>query len=505
MLTENEFKDFVAQGYNRIPLAANLLADLDTPLSIYLKLANLPHSFLFESLQGGKTWGRYSIIGLPSVSRIEISGKAASYYVDNEKTDEIDIENGLDCVGEYLGQFKVPKLPDLPPFSGGLVGYFGYNTLASVESHLGQTGIPDPIDAPDIYLMLAEEVLILDNLSGTLKVIVHADAQCPNGYHRARERLEQISAKLVEVSEYQRCTASPAERSIAKVQCSFEEKEFKVAVDRCLDYITAGDVFQVVLSQRMSTRFDAHPIELYRALRTLNPSPHMAFMDIGKLQIASSSPEILVRCLDNEVTVRPIAGTRPRGLSAEEDEKLARELLADSKELAEHLMLIDLGRNDVGRVAEIGSVKLTEKMKIEKYSHVMHLVSNVVGTLRKDLSAIDILKASFPAGTLSGAPKIRALEIVEELEPEPRGIYSGAIGYLGWHGNIDTAIAIRTAIIQNGVVHVQAGAGIVADSQPEMEWQETLNKAKGVLKAAEMANAGINRRIPGNAIEIPSR
>lgn len=493
MLTEVEFNQYASGGYNRIPLALELLADLETPLSTYLKLCDQPYSFLLESLQGGETWGRYSIIGLPCSHRLEISGKQARYFCQSELIEETTVDNTLACVAEYQQRYKVPEIAELPRFSGGLVGYFGYNTINAIEPHLGNNNAPDPVGAPDIYLMLAEELVIFDNRSGRLSLIVHANGELEDGYQRASKRLDELSSKLRHPAANLHPDLSENAGRKSIVRTSFEEKDFKAAVNTCLDYIHAGDVFQVVLSQRMSTPLHTRPIELYRALRTLNPSPYMFFMDLGEFQIASSSPEILTRSLDGEVTVRPMAGTRRRGATALQDEQLAAELLADPKELAEHLMLIDLGRNDVGRIAEIGSVKLTDKMTIEKYSHVMHIVSNVVGELRADLNALDVLKATFPAGTLSGAPKIRALEIIEELEPEQRGIYSGAIGYLGWHGNMDTAIAIRTAIIRDGMVYVQAGAGIVADSKPENEWQETLNKAKAILAAVEMANHGLHK------------
>jgi len=495
MLTETQFKQYAANGYNRIPLAIELLADLETPLSTYLKLCDQPYSFLLESLQGGETWGRYSILGLPCKNRLEISGKDARYFGELGLINDCATDDPLETVREYQSRYRVPEIDELPRFSGGLVGYFGYNTINAIEPRVGNMAATDPIGAPDILLMLAEELVIFDNLSGRLSLIVHASTDVENGYGIASKRLEKLATMLHQPMTEQPQYVSPTAESKGTVTSSFAEEDFKAGVNRCLEYIKAGDVFQVVLSQRLCTDFNARPIELYRALRTLNPSPYMFFMNLGDFQIASSSPEILVRSLDNEVTVRPIAGTRPRGATLSEDEQLAAELLADPKELAEHLMLIDLGRNDIGRIAKIGSVKLTNKMTIEKYSHVMHIVSNVVGELSENLDAIDVLKATFPAGTLSGAPKVRALEIIEELEPEQRGIYSGAIGYLGWHGNMDTAIAIRTAIIRDKKVYVQAGAGIVADSIPESEWQETLNKAKAILTAVEMVNHGLHKPI----------
>lgn len=491
MLTEKEYSMYAGRGFNRIPLAIDLLADLETPLSTYLKLCNQPYSYLLESLQGGETWGRYSIIGLACSERLEVRGKQVCYFAGENLREQISVDNPLEVVREYKARYRVPEISGLPPFSGGLVGYFGYNTVSFIEPKLGNQSTPDPIDAPDILLMVSEEVVIFDNLSGRLSVIVHANPELPDAYLHAQHRLQNITETLHRPLIEQPHFSGGA--SASEAESSFNEHDFKRAVEHCLEYIKAGDVFQVVLSQRMKVPFEARPLELYRALRTLNPSPYMFYMDLDAFQIASSSPEILVRAHNGEVTVRPIAGTRRRGQDLAEDAALAQELLADPKELAEHLMLIDLGRNDVGRIAKVGSVKLTAKMTIERYSHVMHIVSNVVGELDESYDAIDVLKATFPAGTLSGAPKIRALEISEQFEPEQRGIYSGAIGYIGWNGNMDTAIAIRTAVIKDQQVYIQAGAGIVADSIAENEWQETLSKAKAILAAVEMVNRGLHK------------
>ncbi len=492
MLTKSEFDAYAALGYNRIPMARDLLADLDTPLSTYLKLGAGPYSYLLESVQGGEKWGRYSMIGLPCRSRLEITRHQVRIYHDRQLAEEHRSDNPLEVIRSFQQQFRIPDVQGMPRFTGGLMGYFGYHTIHYIEPHLAEQTVPDPVDAPDILLMVSEEVVVFDNLSGRLMIIVQADPGEPNAYDQAVARLDDLAQALHQPLPARRqdpfvqCSATPSESS------SLPRAEFEAAVEKCKQYIRNGDIFQVVLSQRMSLPYQAEPLELYRALRTLNPSPYMFFVDLADFQIASSSPEILVRLDHGQITVRPIAGTRKRGATLKEDEALAAELLADPKELAEHLMLIDLGRNDVGRVSEIGSVRLTDRMVIERYSHVMHIVSNVTGRLMPDLDAIDVLKATFPAGTLSGAPKIRALEIIEELEPDKRGIYSGAIGYIGWNGNMDTAIAIRTALIKEGTVYIQAGAGIVADSVPESEWQETLNKARAIFQAVEMVHQGLH-------------
>ncbi len=493
MLSQDQFNDLAARGYNRIPLAREVLADLETPLSTYLKLAAGPYSYLLESVQGGEKWGRYSIIGLPCHTRLEVSGHTIRYFEDDKLLKQQQSDSPLDAIRDYQARYKVPDVPGLPRFTGGLVGYFGYDTVHYIEPHLGAHAVNDPLGAPDILLMVSEEVVIFDNLSGRLLVVIHADPSETDAFDNARARLTELTDRLhLGLSEQpQVSNTNVVDEQL--VPSSLPKEEFEAAVEKCRQYILDGDIFQVVLSQRMSLPYTARPLELYRALRTLNPSPYMFFVDLGEFQIASSSPEILVRLEQNEVTVRPIAGTRQRGQTPEQDQALAEELLADPKELAEHLMLIDLGRNDVGRVSQIGSVKVTDKMVIERYSHVMHIVSNVTGQILPQLDAIDVLKATFPAGTLSGAPKVRAMEIIEELETDKRGIYSGAIGYIGWNGNMDTAIAIRTALIKDGQVYVQAGAGIVADSIPEKEWEETLNKARAVFKAVEMVNKGLHQ------------
>jgi anthranilate synthase component 1 len=411
---------------------------------------------------------------------------------DGEPVHAEDVDDPLEYIKGLQSEFRVPHIESLPRFTGGLVGYFGYDTVRYIETHLGTGHKPDPINAPDILLLVSEEVLVFDNLRGRLYVIIHADPGVEGAWQAAAERLDEISAGLEGgLVRPRRGAARPAVTE-NDFSTSFPREVFENAVERCREYIYNGDIFQVVLSQRLSIPFDADPLDLYRALRTVNPSPYMYFLDLDDFQIVGSSPEILVRLEEGMVTVRPIAGTRPRGRDETEDQRLAKELMADPKELAEHLMLVDLGRNDVGRVAAIGSVRLTAKMEIERYSHVMHIVSNVVGELKPGLDAIDVLRATFPAGTLTGAPKVRAMEIIDELEPEKRGIYSGAVGYIGWTGNMDTAIAIRTAVIADETLYIQAGAGIVADSVPSNEWQETMNKGRAVFKAVAMAAAGLD-------------
>jgi len=486
-ITEQEFNQLAGQGYNRIPLAVETFADLDTPLSLYLKLANKPYSYLLESVQGGERFGRYSFIGLPADTRITVRGTAITLtHGSGEATHEAN--SPLDFIKDYQSHFKVAPLPGLPRFTGGLAGYFGYDTVRYIEPRLAQTQKPDVLGTPDILLMLTEQLAVVDNLSGKLTFIVYANPEQADAYTLARQRLHELTARLRQPMDIPH--APPMHGGAAKSE--FGEEQFKQAVAKAKQYIFDGDIMQVVLAQRMSQPFPAAPLSLYRALRSLNPSPYMFYYDMGDHHVVGASPEILVRLEGDNVTVRPIAGTRPRGKTPQQDAVLAQELLADPKELAEHLMLIDLGRNDVGRIAQHGSVKLTEKMVIERYSHVMHIVSNVECLLKPGLDAIDVLKATFPAGTVSGAPKVRAMEIIDELEPSKRGIYAGAVGYLGFNGDMDLAIALRTAVVKDTTLYVQAGAGIVADSVPQSEWTETQNKARAVLRAAEMVLAGLD-------------
>ena len=490
-MTPEQFDALVAQGYNRIPVVCEVLADLDTPLSVYLKLVQGPFGFLFESVQGGEKWGRYSIIGLPCRTLLRVDGSDIRVETDGVTVEQVRVDDPLAFVETFKARFRVPELDDLPRFSGGLVGYFGYDTVAYIEPRLRNPDKPDPLGCPDILLMVADEVVVFDNLSGRMYLIVHADVDRGDTLAATNRRIGQLIDRMQQGAPRHR-SAGPRQVSESDFVSGFTEDGFKRGVERIKQYILDGDCMQVVISQRLSIPFAARPLDLYRALRGLNPSPYMYFLDLGDFQIVGSSPEILVRLEEGEVTVRPIAGTRRRGHSEDEDAALEAELLADPKELAEHLMLIDLGRNDTGRVAEIGSVKLTDKMVVERYSHVMHIVSNVTGRLREGLSAIDVLRATFPAGTVSGAPKIRAMEIIDELEPVKRGVYSGAVGYLSWSGNMDTAIAIRTAVIKDGQLHIQAGAGVVADSVPDLEWKETMNKGRAVFRAVALAEAGLD-------------
>ncbi len=492
MLTQEQFEALARQGYNRIPVSRTVMADLDTPLSTYLKLANGPDSYLLESVQGGEKWGRYSIIGLPSKTRLVVTGHRVAIEHEGWPDESVEVEDPLAAVESFLSRYRVPAIEGLPRFSGGLVGYFGYDTVRYIEPRLSPRSADKALDTPDIYLMLSEEVVIFDNLSGRLILIHHADPSAPAAFEQAQRRLDRLEEQLRSpLPEHNLHVAEGNPADEQDFQSGFGREAFEAAVQRIKDYVLAGDIMQVVLSQRMSLPFRAAPINLYRSLRCLNPSPYMYFMQLQGFHVVGSSPEILTRLEDGEVTVRPIAGTRPRGQTREQDLALEKDLLADPKELAEHLMLIDLGRNDVGRVSVTGTVQVSERMVIERYSHVMHIVSNVSGTLRPGLSAMDVLRATLPAGTLSGAPKVRAMEIIDELEPVKRGIYGGAVGYLAWNGTMDTAIAIRTAIIQNQMLHVQAGAGIVADSVPRSEWEETLNKGRAIFRAVAMAQKGL--------------
>lgn len=494
-MSPEQFQALAEQGYNRIPVMREVLADLDTPLSTYLKLADEPYTYLFESVQGGEKWGRYSIIGLPSDTLLKVVDRTVTIEKSGQILETYEVEDPLAFVEQYQQQFKVPELPGLPRFTGGLVGYFGYDIVRYIEKRLDegarQRNKPDPIGTPDILLMLSNDVVVFDTLRGSLFAVTHVDPASENAYAAAHARIDQLIEKLKKPTSH---PDSGTRREVLEsdFQSGFAQPDFEQAVDSIKDYVLAGDVMQVVISQRMSIPFDAPPINLYRALRCLNPSPYMYFLNMGGFHIVGSSPEILARLDHGTVTVRPIAGTRRRGKTEDDDLAMEQDLLNDPKEIAEHLMLIDLGRNDVGRIAEIGSVELTDKMVVERYSHVMHIVSNVEGRLQPDHSAMDVLRATFPAGTLSGAPKIRAMEIIEELEPVKRGIYGGAVGYLAWNGDMDTAIAIRTAVIKDGNLHIQAGAGVVADSVPKLEWKETNNKARAIFKAVAMASGDLN-------------
>ena len=491
MISKNHFNKLAKKGYNRIPIMCEVLADLDTPLSTYTKICNFPYSYLFESVEGGEKWGRYSIIGLPAKKIISVTGEKIKITENSKLIDKYNTNDPLKEIEKIQQSYKVAQIEGMPRFSGGLVGYFGYETIRYIEPKLNKNNKEDPIGSPDILLMVSDEVVVFDNLSGKLFIIVHADPKKNDAYSNALQRLDDISGMLRDNQNNKSQSDNSRDVNENDFVSGFTQKNYEKAVDTIKNYIVNGDAMQVVLSQRLSIPFQSQPINLYRALRSLNPSPYMYFLDLEDFQIVGSSPEILVRLEDNIVTVRPIAGTRPRGETKSEDLALEKDLLEDPKELAEHLMLIDLGRNDLGRVANMGSVNLTDKMIIERYSHVMHIVSNVTGELKKGMNAMDVLRSTFPAGTVSGAPKIRAMEIIDELEPVKRGVYSGAVGYISWNGNMDTAIAIRTAVIKDKTLHIQVGAGIVADSIPKNEWDETMNKGRAIFQAVSLAEKGL--------------
>ncbi|MBS3958768.1 MAG: anthranilate synthase component I [Xanthomonadaceae bacterium] len=486
-----EFARLAAAGHNRIPVVREVLSDLDTPLSVYLKLVDGPNAYLFESVEGGENWGRYSIIGLPARRTWSVHGHTLSVREFGEVVETRELADPLGEVERLRAAYSVPRIEGLPGFSGGLVGWFGFECIGYIEPKLAKPVAPDLLGTPEIFLMLSEELAVFDNRKGRLYLIVHADPAEPQALARAQARLDSLTHRLRHAGASYPDVLDPGFVEEADFVSTFSKDDFKSAVLKAKAHIAAGDAFQVVLSQRLSVPFKARPVDVYRALRALNPSPYLFFLDTGEMQVIGSSPEILVRQQQGTVTVRPIAGTRPRGATPEADRALEAELLADPKERAEHLMLIDLGRNDAGRVSEPGSVRLPERFVVERYSHVMHLVSEVQGRLKAGLSYADVLKATFPAGTVSGAPKIRALEIIRELEPHRRNLYAGAVGYVNWWGDADTAIAIRTALVADGRLHVQAGAGIVHDSEPELEWQETMAKARALFRAVAQAARGL--------------
>ena len=498
MITELEFKSLASEGYNRIPLMVEAFADLETPLSLYLKLAHTKdggkHSFLLESVVGGERFGRYSFIGLPARTLLRASGfgaDARTEVVTDGQVVETAAGNPLDFIAEYQKRFKVALRPGLPRFCGGLAGYFGYDAVRYIEKKLETTCPPDTLGCPDILLLQCEELAVIDNLSGKLYLIVYADPAQPEAYAKAKKRLRELKEQLkysVSAPVVKATESHPAQRDFAKA-------DYLAAVDRAKELIAAGDFMQVQVGQRIHKRYTESPLSLYRALRSLNPSPYMYFYDFGDFHVVGASPEILVRQEKTDegtkVTIRPLAGTRPRGATPEKDKATEVELINDPKERAEHVMLIDLARNDIGRIAKTGTVKVTEAFAVERYSHVMHIVSNVEGILHDGMTSMDVLKATFPAGTLTGAPKVHAMELIDQLEPTKRGLYGGACGYLSYAGDMDVAIAIRTGIIKNGTLYVQAAAGVVADSVPELEWKETEHKARALLRAAELVEEGL--------------
>jgi len=490
-MDKEQFTALAAQGYNRIPLMREVLADLDTPLGVYLKLAQGPFSYFLESVQGGEKWGRYSFIGLPCRTILKVSGNSLAVEQDGQLVEAVTTEDPFAFIEAFQQRYRIPELPQLPRFNGGLVGYFGYDTVRYVERRVALSTPPDSVHTPDIVLMVSESVVVFDNLRNKLTLIVYADPSRDNAYDAARVELDILESRLQERAAFPKQTAH-RDVSEADFVSSFGQDAYEAAVDRIKDYIVAGDVMQVVLAQRMSLPFTGSPLNVYRALRQLNPSPYMVFMDMQDFHIVSASPEILARLEDGQITVRPLAGTRRRGKTDEEDLALEQELLSDAKEIAEHLMLIDLSRNDSGRVSKIGTVEVPKQMFVERYSHVMHIASTVESELAEGHSALDVLKATLPVGTLSGAPKVRAMEIIDEFEPVKRGIYGGAMGYLSWNGNMDMAIAIRTAVIKDGTLYIEAGAGIVADSVPRSEWDETMNKARAMFHAVKLAESGLS-------------
>ena len=502
MISELEFKSLSAQGYNRIPLMAEAFADLETPLSLYLKLAHAKdagrHSFLLESVVGGERFGRYSFIGLPARTLLRASGFGAdtrTEVVTDGVVMETSTANPLDFIADYQKRFKVALRPGLPRFCGGLAGYFGYDTVRYIEKKLQTSCPPDTLGCPDILLLQCEELAVIDNLSGKLYLMVYANPALPEAYANAKKRLRELKEQLkysVSAPVVKPTQSFPAEREFSKA-------DYIAAVERAKELIAGGDFMQVQVGQRIKKRYTESPLSLYRALRALNPSPYMYYYHFGDFHVVGASPEILVRqeqiSLDGQtaqkITIRPLAGTRPRGASAELDRAAEVELLGDPKERAEHVMLIDLARNDIGRIAKTGTVRVTEAFSVERYSHVMHIVSNVEGTLLDGMTSMDVLKATFPAGTLTGAPKVHAMELIDQLEPTKRGLYGGACGYLSYAGDMDVAIAIRTGIIKDQTLYVQAAAGVVADSVPELEWRETEAKARALLRASELVEEGL--------------
>jgi anthranilate synthase component 1 len=498
VITELEFKSLALEGYNRIPLIAEAFADLETPLSLYLKLAHGQgdgkNSFLLESVVGGERFGRYSFIGLPARTLVRASGFGAAARVEVVRDGavvETASGNPLDFIADYQKRFKVALRPGLPRFCGGLAGYFGYDAVRYIEKKLEASCPPDTLGMPDILLLQCEELAVIDNLSGKLYLIVYADPAQPEAYSNGKKRLRDLKDKLrysVSAPQVRSSQSHPVEREFAKA-------DYLRAVERAKELIAAGDFMQVQVGQRIKKRYTENPLSLYRALRSLNPSPYMYYYDFGDSQVVGASPEILVRqeqtAEGQKITIRPLAGTRPRGATPELDKRTEIELVNDPKERAEHVMLIDLARNDIGRIAKIGTVKVTEAFAVERYSHVMHLVSNVEGLLHDGMSAMDVLKATFPAGTLTGAPKVHAMELIDQLEPTKRGLYGGACGYISYAGDMDVAIAIRTGVIKDQTLYVQAAAGVVADSVPEMEWKETEAKARALLRASELVEEGL--------------
>lgn len=490
-MNQQECEQFAKEGFNLIPIVREVLADTETPLSTYLKLGQGPHSFFFESVQGGEKWGRYSIIGLPCRTIVRAEKTTVTVEKDTTVVEKVITDDPFEFIAEFKSRYRVAEATDPQKFTGGLVGYFAYDAVRYVETSIGASQGLDDIGTPDILLMVSEEVVVFDNLRGTISFVKNIDPSSPNALKEAEERLDELQNLLKSPTPLPSSNGGE-EISENDFRHHFEQASYETAVDKIKEYVVAGDVMQVVLAQRMSVDFDGDPINIYRALRYLNPSPYMVFFDMGDHHVVSASPEILARVENGKITVRPLAGTRKRGNTEAEDKALEKELLSDDKEIAEHLMLIDLSRNDSGRVSKIGSVTVPKKMFVERYSHVMHIASIVESEIKENKSSLDVLQSTLPVGTLSGAPKVRAMEIIDELEPNKRGIYGGAMGYLGWNDNMDMAIAIRTAVIKSGKLYVQAGAGIVADSLADKEWEETQNKARAIVRAVQLAQRSLN-------------
>ena len=486
MITKKEFEDYKKNDFSILPMAREITSPGDNPLSLFSKIADKKNNFLFESVEGGDKWAQYSIIGFGCLDTIKAYGNVIETSISGINERFVS-DHPLEDIEKITSNDQSPDLDNLPRFYGGYVGFFAYESAQYAEKKISSLPAKDSKFSdhmPDVLLVKAEQLIIFDNLKNSIKIIFNANLRNMS-YSFAQARLDEIESTILN-SSFEQIEKFNDITNTSEFDSNFSKEEYLQAVKKVKNYIEEGDVMQVVLAQDFSANFDKDPFELYKAIRKLNPSPYMYFLNLGEYQIVGASPEILVRLENEEVTLRPIAGTRKRGNNPKEDKANEDDLLNDPKEIAEHLMLIDLGRNDVGRVSEIGTVNVTEKMIIEKYSHVMHIVSNVVGRLLAGLTSFDVLKAALPAGTLSGAPKIRAMEVINELEPSSRGIYGGAIGYVGWNGNMDTAIAIRTAVIKDNKIHVGAGAGIVADSIPENEWEECKQKSKVFIDAMEM-------------------
>lgn len=487
-----EFKQKAKKG-NLIPVYREILADMETPVSAFLKIDDGKHSFLLESLEGGEKWARYSFLGSRPSVIIRTFGRSAEIF-RNGRTSVVPFDRDpLEIVKTLLAGYTPVADPALPRFFGGAVGFMGYDAVRFFEELPSRT--KDGLGLPDIFFMITDTLLIFDNLTHRIKVVSNAHVNgrsAASAYKEAVGKIDALVKKLKQGKSSRFKVQSSKKRAKAgKLQSNFTQQQYEQAVLKAKEYIKAGDIFQVVPSQRFRTRISAEPYEIYRALRLINPSPYMYFLRCGDATVVGASPEVMVRLEGDRVDLRPIAGTRRRGITEEEDGALAEELLADPKERAEHIMLVDLGRNDVGRVSEPGSVNVSELMVVERYSHVMHIVSNVRGVLQKDRDAYDVIRACFPAGTVSGAPKIRAMEIIDELEPTKRGPYAGAVGYFGFSGNMDTCITIRTLVIKDKTAYIQAGGGVVADSDPASEYQETVNKARAMMRAVEMAEKGL--------------